>query len=314
MGSFEDRKTTGAIFNIQKYSVHDGPGIRTIVFLKGCPMVCQWCSNPESQSIRPQPAYNQGRCLGTDKCDRCITACPSGAIAKGPDNTLTLNREPCRTCETLDCGKVCPSQGILIYGENKSVQEILDSVEQDSIFYARSGGGMTLSGGEPLMQPEFALALLREARKRRLKTAIETCGHISWEALREAAPLLNSVLYDLKTMDTLRHKEKTGAGNERILENLKKLLTEFPDLPVLVRTPVIPGFNNTEQEAEAIGRFLKGYANVTFEALPYHRLGTQKYIFLGMDYQLGNVTLPDGEAEKFQAIVDKARGAACEKP
>jgi len=310
MGSFEDRKTTGSIFNIQKYSVHDGPGIRTIVFLKGCPLSCQWCSNPESQSIKPQIAYNQGRCLGTDKCDRCITACPQNAIAKGPDNTLTINRELCRSCETLDCAKVCPSQGIIIYGETKSVQEILDTVEQDAIFYARSGGGMTLSGGEPLMQAEFALALLREAKKRRLKTAIETCGHVPWETLREAAPLLNSVLFDLKTMDTQRHMEKTGAGNERILENLKKLLTEFPKLPVLVRTPVIPGFNNTEQDAEAIGRFLKGYPNVSFEALPYHRLGTQKYIFLGKDYQLGDIALADGEAEAFQAIVDKARGAA----
>jgi pyruvate formate lyase activating enzyme len=310
MGSFEDKKTTGSIFNIQKYSVHDGPGIRTIVFLKGCSLACQWCSNPESQSIRPQIAYNQGRCLGTDKCDWCIPACPKNAVAKGPDNRPTINRELCRSCESLDCARVCPSQGIIIYGENKSVQEILDTVEQDAIFYARSGGGMTLSGGEPLMQTEFALALLREAKKRRLKTAVETCGHVPWETLREAAPLLNSVIFDIKTMDSLRHKDKTGAGNELILENLKKLLTEFPELPVLVRTPVIPGFNNTEQDAEAIGRFLKGYADVSFEALPYHRLGTQKYIFLGKEYPLGDVTLPEGEAEKFQAIVDKARGAA----
>jgi len=309
MGSFEDRKTTGAIFNIQKFSVHDGPGIRTIVFLKGCPMTCQWCSNPESHSIRPQIAYNQARCLGTDKCDRCIAACPRNAIAKGSDNTLTIDRDLCRSCETLDCAKVCPSRGIIVYGENKSVQEILDSVEQDAIFYARSGGGMTLSGGEPLMQPEFALALLREAKKRRIKTAIETCGHIPWETLREAAPLLNSVLFDLKTMDTLRHKETTGVGNERILENLKKLLAEFPGLPVLVRTPIVPGFNNTEQDAEAIGRFLKGYAAVTYEALPYHRLGTQKYTFLGMHYPLGDISLPDGATEKFQTIVDKARKA-----
>ena len=314
MGSFEDRKTTGSIFNIQKYSVHDGPGIRTIVFFKGCPLTCEWCSNPESQSIKRQPAYNQGRCLGTDKCGRCITACPFKAIAKGTENTLVINRESCRSCESLNCAAACPSQGIIAYGESKSVQAILDDVEKDAIFYARSGGGMTLSGGEPLMQGDFALALLREARKRRLKTAIETCGHVPWETLRDAAPLLSSVIYDLKTMDTLRHKEKTGAGNERALENLKKLLTEFPDLPVLVRTPVVPGFNNTEQDAEAIGRFLKNYPNVSFEALPYHRLGTQKYLFLGMDYPLGDATLPDGEAEKFQAIVDKARGAVCENP
>ena len=310
MGSFEDRKTTGSIFNIQKYSVHDGPGIRTIVFLKGCPLSCAWCSNPESQSLKPQPAYNQGRCLGLDKCERCIPACPRSAIAAGPDNDLIINREACRTCTGLECAKACPSQGIIVYGETRSVKDILDTVEQDAIFYARSGGGMTLSGGEPLMQSEFALALLREARKRRIKTAIETCGNVPWETLCQAAPLLNTALFDVKTMDPVRHKKMTGAGNEQILENLKKLLNEFTNLPVLVRTPVVPGFNNTRQDAEAIGRFLKGHANVTYEALPYHRLGTQKYAFLGMEYPLGDVALPEGAAEQFQAEVDKARGAS----
>jgi len=307
MGSFEDRKTTGTIFNIQKYSVHDGPGIRTIVFLKGCPLSCQWCSNPESQSMKPQPAYNQGRCIGTDKCDRCIAACPRGAVSKGQDGLLVIERQDCASCETLDCAAACPSQGIIVYGQIRSVKDILDAVEEDAIFYSRSGGGMTLSGGEPLMQAEFALALLREARKRRIKTAVETCGNVPWETLRQAAPFLNSVLFDIKTMDSIRHKERTGAGNERILGNLKQLLTEFPGLLVLVRTPVIPGFNNTEQDAEAIGGFLKGHANASYEALPYHRLGTQKYAFLGLEYPLGDVALPEGAAERFQAIVDKAR-------
>lgn len=310
MGSLEDRTTTGTIFNIQKYSVHDGPGIRTIVFLKGCPLSCQWCSNPESQSIRPQPAYNQGRCLGAGACDRCVLACPHGALGKGQDNCLSINREACRACASLDCAAACPSRGIIVYGETKSVKEILDAVEQDAVFYARSGGGMTLSGGEPLMQAEFALALLREARKRRIRTALETCGNVPWEVLQQAAPLLRTILFDIKTMDRRRHKERTGADNERILDNLKKLLTGFPELPVLVRTPVVPGFNNTEQDAEAIGRFLKGHGNVRYEALPYHRLGTQKYAFLGMEYPLGDVSLPEGAAEKFQAVVNKVRACS----
>lgn len=307
MGSFEDKKTTGTIFNIQKYSVHDGPGIRTIVFLKGCPLSCAWCSNPESQAIRPQLAYNQGRCLGLKKCVRCVEVCPKGAISPNPDHSLNINRDACRLCEGLECAGACPSQGLIVYGESMSVGDILDKVEQDAIFYKRSGGGMTLSGGEPLHQPEFALALLEGARKRRLRTAVETCGQAPWDTLAEAAKLLHTVLYDIKHVDSERHKLATGAGNELILDNLGRLLTEFPKLPVQVRTPVIPGFNDDDEVARRIGAFLAGYENVGFEALAYHRLGTQKYAFLGRDYPMGEETLPKEAAERFQRIVDKAR-------
>ena len=168
---------------------------------------------------------------------------------------------------------------------------------------------MTISGGEPLFQKEFAIALLREARRRRIKTAIETCGCYEWERLEEAAPYLNYVLYDVKHTDTEKHKWATGVGNELILSNLKKLLETFPELPVQVRTPVIPGFNDDEETARSIGKLLKGYANVTYEALPYHRLGTQKYAFLGREYPMGEVSLPAGVAERVQAIVDEERGA-----
>lgn len=307
MGSFEDNKTTGTIFNIQKYSVHDGPGIRTIVFLKGCPLSCAWCSNPESQSMKPQLAHNKGRCLTTEKCTRCLKACPNGAISEADDHHIQVDRAKCEGCESLACAHACPSKGLIIYGEQRNVKSILDAVEQDAVFYSRSGGGMTLSGGEPLFQRDFALALLREARRRRIKTAIETCGQVPWEVLREAAPNLNTVLFDIKTVDSEKHKKMTGVGNERILENLKNLLTEFPNLPVLVRTPIIPGFNDTDEDAAAIGRFLAGHANVSYEALPYHRLGTQKYEFLGIPYPLGDIALPKEKAERFQKMVDTAR-------
>ncbi|MDR1489247.1 MAG: glycyl-radical enzyme activating protein [Desulfovibrio sp.] len=307
MASFEDRKTNGVIFNVQKYSVHDGPGIRTIVFLKGCPLSCLWCSNPESRSAKPQPAYNKGRCLGLDKCRRCLDICPKSAVSPGPDKSVFIDRNVCKFCETQVCASVCPSQGIITYGQTKNVAEIIESVEQDSVFYSRSGGGMTLSGGEPLAQPSFALALLREAGKRRIRTALETCGHVPWEILNEAAGLLSSILYDVKHMDSAKHKEGTGVGNESILENLNKLLCKFPNLPVLVRTPVIPGFNDSEENAKALGAFLARHANAGFEALPYHRLGTQKYAFLGLDYPLGDISLGQGAAETFQHIVDRTR-------
>ena len=308
MSTFQDRKVTGIVFNIQKYSVHDGPGIRTIVFTKGCPLSCSWCSNPESQLLKPQMAFNATRCIGTDKCHYCMPACPYQAITS-EGTALNIDCSHCNECETLACSKACPAGSIITYGQTRTVEDVLNTVAQDAIFYSRSGGGMTISGGEPLFQKEFALALLREARRRRIKTAIETCGCYEWERLEEAAPLLNNVLYDVKHTDTEKHKWATGVGNELILANLKKLLETFPELPVQIRTPVIPGFNDDEETARSIGQLLKGYANVTYEALPYHRLGTQKYAFLGREYPMGDVSLPAGVAERVQAIVDEERGA-----
>ena len=202
---------------------------------------------------------------------------------------------------------------MIIYGENKTVDQILKEVEKDALFYARSGGGMTLSGGEPLMHADIALPLLREARHRRIKTAIETCGCIPWDTLKEAAPYLNYVLFDVKQMYSEKHREGVGVGNELILSNLKKLLTEFPNLHVQVRTPIIPGFNDNDEFAYALGEFLKGYENVGYEALPYHRLGTQKYDFLSREYAMGDVSLPDGVAQRIQRIVDETRGAVTEE-
>ena len=172
---------------------------------------------------------------------------------------------------------------------------------------------VTLSGGEPLMHADIALPLLREARHRRIKTAIETCGCIPWDTLKEAAPYLNYVLFDVKQMDSEKHREGVGVGNELILSNLKKLLTEFPNLHVQVRTPIIPGFNDNDEFAYALGEFLKGYENVGYEALPYHRLGTQKYDFLSREYAMGDVSLPDGVAQRIQRIVDETRGAVTEE-
>ena len=299
MGSFEDRKATGTVFNIQKYSVHDGPGIRTIVFLKGCPLSCKWCSNPESQASHPQVAYNKGRCIG---CHRCMKACQQDAISINEDGTLKLDRSKCDVCKTLDCAHACPAQGMIIYGEDKTVDQILKEVEKDAMFYARSGGGMTLSGGEPLMHASIALPLLREARHRRIKTAIETCGCIPWETLKEAAPFLNYVLFDVKQMDSAKHREGTGVGNELILSNLKKLITEFPNLHVQVRTPIIPGFNDSEEDIRAILDFLPRQDNVHYELLPYHRMGQPKYEYLGRRYELEGAKLDEIKMERLKSL------------
>ncbi len=291
MSSFEDRKCCGNVFNIQKYSVHDGPGIRTIAFLKGCPLKCRWCSNPESQESRPELAFNENRCLTVSKCKHCINACERGAITRRDDDKIVINRSLCEGC-SMPCSKACPANSLIVYGEHRSVDSVLNVVEQDSAFYTRSGGGMTLSGGEPLMQGDFATALLREARKRRLKTAIETCGVAPWSSFEKAAPHLSSVLFDIKHMDSQRHIEFTGASNERVLDNFTKLVENYPNTPILARTPIIPGFNDSVEAVTAIANFLKPFTHVRYEMLPYHRLGTQKYTFLCRTAPMGDVTLP----------------------
>lgn len=286
MSSLLDKKTTGTVFSIQKYSVHDGPGIRTIVFLKGCPLRCKWCSNPESQLIAPELGYNRSKCLGLDKCVRCVEVCIVGAITEGEDGKIDVDRDICNECQ--HCAEACPSGALITYGEETSVDTALKRVEEDERFYARSGGGVTLSGGEPFMQPEFALALLREARLRYIDTAVESCGAAPYETFKEALQYVNTLMYDLKSMDPEKHKEYTGQSNERILENLKKIRTDYPKLSIRVRTPVIPGCNDTEEDIKAVIEFLESLPGdkVEYEILEYHRMGQPKYENTGREYPL----------------------------
>jgi pyruvate formate lyase activating enzyme len=289
---------TGIVFNIQNYSVHDGPGIRTIAFLKGCPLSCTWCSNPESQSFLPQLAYNRNKCISVPQCVRCGETCTAGALVQGEDDKMSVNWDTCTNC--LACAEVCPAGALIVYGQTKTVKEVIDQVEKDASFYARSGGGLTLSGGEPLAQSEFALALLKEAKKRYIKTAIETCGQVAQGTIIEACKYCNMLMFDIKSMDCAKHKEFTGVGNELILNNFKAVRETYPKLSIRVRTPVIPGFNDTAEQIQAIVDFLKPY-DVEYELLPYHRLGTQKYTNMGKDYPLGEVFL---ENDAFLALLE----------
>ena len=309
----DDCQRQGMVFNVQKYSVHDGPGIRTIVFLKGCSLSCRWCSNPESQQREPELAFNAGRCLGVSKCGHCIVACPYGSITLGEDDKLRIDRSHCTACH-MPCADTCPAQGLLVYGKQRTVDDVLNVVEQDMAFYARSGGGLTLSGGEPLLQGEFAVALLREARARRIKTAVETCGMVSAETVRAAAEYLNYVLFDIKHMDSAEHEAQTGLSNRHILENFRILAEEFPDLPILARTPIIPGFNDSEQAVTAIAQFLKPYERVEYEMLPYHRLGTQKYQFLDRPVPMGEVKLDAEHMNRLQAVAQSILGQRVRVP
>ncbi len=292
-----DEKQTGIVFNIQKFSVHDGQGIRTMVFLKGCPLRCPWCSNPESQHREPERAYNPTRCLTANVCGRCIEACPSGAL-RVIEELICFDRRRCILCGL--CVSACPTGAQSVYGQLRSVGDILDQVEKDDVFYNRSDGGMTLSGGEPLAQADFALALLREARRRQIHTTIETCGHCPTELLDRACRHLDALIFDIKSLDSEKHKRFVGVGNELILRNIEHVWTHFPLLPVLIRTPVVPGFNDTAEEILNIRKMLPQRTNVCFEPLTYHRMGQPKYAYLGRDYPLEGIHPDEGFMKRLR--------------
>lgn len=306
----------GLVFNVQKFSLHDGSGIRTLVFLKGCPLRCAWCSNPEGQFCAPQLAYDERKCIGRQACqDACRRECPVEAIAARGDGKVEISLDRCNACG--QCVGVCPSRALELLGESLTVEEVLEVVEQDSAFYVRSGGGLTLSGGEPLTQSAFAARLLAAAQARGIDTAIETSGYAHWSDLEKICPHVNQVFYDLKSMDSEKHRAGTGVGNERILENLLRLCKVFPDLPVVVRTPVVPGFNDSSAEIRAIAAFVGGLPRpVRYELLPYHRFGELKYRGLGRNYPLPEIQPPSEEQMASLArIADEAkRSSALAEP
>ena len=306
MSSILDKKTTGTVFSVQKYSVHDGPGIRTIVFMKGCPLHCAWCSNPESQDFQPQIAYNRNNCIGADKCIHCMEHCTSGAITLGEDGKVDVDHDLIKN--DLVLADVCPGNAIIVYGEVQTVDTTLKRVEEDERFYARSGGGMTLSGGEPFAQPSFALALLREAKKRYINTAVETCGQVSWEVIDSCLPFLNYILFDIKSLNDEKHKEKTGQTGEHIRENLLKIKENYPKMKIRVRTPVIPGFNDTEEDIRAIIDFVDSLPGekCEYEALPFHRMGQPKYTNLGKVYPYADIVkLDDDLVERIKKMEEQ---------
>jgi pyruvate formate lyase activating enzyme len=300
----------GLVFNVQKFSLHDGTGIRTLVFLKGCPLACEWCSNPEGQGGSAELVHTRDLCIGLDECDRCLQVCGPGAIRRGDDGKVDIDRSACDDCG--ECAPACPSRALEMSGRLLSVDEVIREVEEDGSFYARSGGGLTVSGGEPLSQPEFVKRLLITARRRGLNTAIETSGLCSWRSLEEIAPHVDQILYDIKCIDREKHRRDTGVSNERILENFAELRRLFPDVPVVVRTPVIPGFNDSEQEIQAIVDWIEQAGGASsYELLPYHGFGGPKYHKLGRSYPLEHVKPPsETRMAALRAVAARVAAAA----
>ncbi|MGC4018891.1 MAG: glycyl-radical enzyme activating protein [Muricomes sp.] len=275
------------IFNIQHYSLHDGPGIRTIVFLKGCPMRCRWCCNPESHRYVREISYVENKCIGKKECGICAEICPYGAITFGKEQKAVIDRNRCEDC--LACARQCPSCAIKEEGKKYTVEEVIKIVERDAVFYSRGNGGLTISGGEPLSHSGFLIELLKEAKRRRIHTAIETCGYADYEVLAETARYLDMILYDIKSMDEQKHMEYTGYSNDKIIRNFQSLCRDYPKLPKKVRTPVIPGFNDNPEQIENIKKFLADKPNVTHELLPYHTFGKGKYKALGRKYEMEDI-------------------------
>jgi pyruvate formate lyase activating enzyme len=291
------------IFNVQKFSLHDGPGIRTIVFLKGCPLACMWCSNPEGRSRSVELIHSCDRCIGADECDRCIAVCLEGALSQSDDGKVTVDRSRCDGCG--DCASVCPSEALEVSGDWVGVDDVLRIVEEDDAFYARSGGGLTLSGGEPLAQGAFVHALLRAARDRGIDTAIETSGLCNWKTMQRVAPLANRIFFDIKCLDSEKHERVTGVRNDQILDNFRKLRFELPDVDVVVRTPIIPGVNDSAKDIRAIAEFVGSAGGASaYELLPYHGFGEPKYAKLDKHYRLSHLQPPS--AERLQQLQDVA--------
>lgn len=289
----------GVVFNIQSYSIHDGPGIRTVVFLKGCPLSCLWCSNPESQRTAPELGLLAERCA---MCGACVQVCPRGAVTLTGSGEPSTDREKCVVCGL--CEEACPYRARKVYGRRVGFRELMNEIGKDMPFYLRSGGGVTFSGGEPTLQENILLPLLKACKEKYISTAVETCGYVTDRArLDRLLGYIDLVLYDIKCMDQEKHRRFTGVSNEVIVENARYLASLGKSMTA--RVPVIPGFNDTREDMEAIGRFVISLISVReVNLLPYHELGKSKYRMLGMAYRMGESSLPPERVSELQAVLE----------
>ncbi len=273
----------GTVFDIQRFSLHDGKGIRTIVFLKGCPLDCMWCSNPESKEIKRQLFQWKDKCIG---CQACVEKCGRKALSWSDDTGIACDRERCTDCG--DCCEVCYADALVMRGLAMTVDEVFAEVMRDTVFYKLSGGGLTLSGGEPLAQADFALALLKRAKEEGLPAAMETAGHCSLETLRMVDPYVDTYLYDVKHSDPGKHKQFTGVDNKLILSNLEWLARQ--KRRVIIRVPVIPNINDDQATLQGIVDLANNLGVTLLNFLPYHEYGSNKYTAMGNVYSFRKIS------------------------
>ena len=304
---------TGRIYDIQGFSVQDGPGVRTTVFLKGCPLRCPWCHSPESQAFYPQLSWMNMRCQGTETCkERCIQACPKNAIELGPTRRdsktgedlqmVHVKRDLCDNCG--ECAKVCYPEALYLCGEDYTVERLMQRLLRDKPFF-RKDGGVTISGGECLCQPDFVLEVLKRLKAEGIHTALDTTGYVNWEIIEQVLPYTDLFLYDLKHMDSGKHKAAVGVPNERILENAKAIAARGGKLQI--RIPVIPQFNHDVENIRKTAEFCKdlGDAVTVVQLLPYHSLGAMKYLRISDQTPIEAVPPSDEYMQKLKAIFEE---------
>lgn len=287
------RKESDMLFNIQKCSIHDGGGLRTLVFFKGCPLRCLWCANPESQSYKPELMVSNAKCIG---CGACVKVCPEGAISPGEDG-YEIDRTKCTSC--FKCADRCYAESKYIIGKDYTIPELMREVLKDKIFYG-DNGGVTFSGGEPLTQPEYLTEIAKACKEAAIHVMLESCAVGDYEKFKSALPYIDAMFIDIKHMTSEIHKLLTGAGNETILKNIR-LISDY-GIPITARTPVIPGLNDSQDNIIRTAEFIRKVENIKdYELLPYHKLGVNKYKALGKEYML-NCTEPP-EDDQIQALV-----------
>jgi len=290
----------GMVFSIQRFSLQDGPGIRTTVFLKGCPLRCDWCSNPESQTLDPEIMFRSHNC---QSCGTCAEICKVQAITL-EDSFPHLNREICTLC--MDCVTACLNGALETTGERLTIEAVVEEASKDELFYSNSGGGVTLSGGEPLLQADFAYRLLKGCKEKGLQTALDTCGHISWDAMQRALEYTDLVLFDLKHLKPEKHLQGTCVGNDLILENLKKAV-QSNLTRIWIRIPVIEDYNDSQEYFQELAAFLKTMPIEKVSLLAYHEWGKAKYTALDREYPHNSKTALDKERlEPLKEILETA--------
>ncbi|HML03424.1 MAG TPA: glycyl-radical enzyme activating protein [Candidatus Bathyarchaeia archaeon] len=283
---------SGVVFNVERYAIQDGPGIRTTVFFKGCPLRCWWCHNPEGQKKGFELVFRPSRCI---ECGKCLKSCTRQALAY-VSKQLVIDRKRCTVCGACVCK--CPSEALSIAGKRTSVEEVMKIIEKDMPFYDESRGGVTFSGGEPLMQPDFLEALLEECVKKGINTALDTSGYASSHVVDRFCRKIDLFLFDVKIMGDLRHRKYTGVSNRRILENLQRMVKNGGRVEVSL--PIIPGINDDEENIEKTGEFLASLRKIeSVSLLPYHRMGVDKYKSLGKPYKLAETQILSAEKMKM---------------